>query len=109
MCSDRFEITHEPHDDTERAFKVIARGEIDVDSVGVLGAQFDEVTERGAMLIVLDASDVEFVDSSGLRCIIAAAKNLKERGGTFLIEGMSPAVQRVFEVTGLLEEFRSGE
>ncbi|HKY17119.1 MAG TPA: STAS domain-containing protein [Microthrixaceae bacterium] len=106
---DGLEVTHSAHDETDHAFKVVAHGEIDVATVAVLAAQFDELRERDAMLIVLDASGVGFVDSSGLRCIIAASHEIEGRGGRFLIEGMSPAVQGVLQATGLLEKYRSGE
>jgi len=104
---DRLDVSHEVHGDTDHAFKVVAHGEIDVASVAVLGARFDELRELGATLIVLDASGVDFVDSSGLRCIIDASQEIESRGGKFLIEGMSPAMLRVLEVTGLLEKYRS--
>jgi anti-sigma B factor antagonist len=58
-------------------------------------------------LIVLDASDVEFLDSSGLRVIVASGIRLSNAGGRLLIEGMSGAVQRVLEVSGLIEQYRA--
>ncbi|HKY14970.1 MAG TPA: STAS domain-containing protein [Microthrixaceae bacterium] len=106
---DGLDVSHEVHGDTDHAFKVVAHGEVDAASVPVLAAQFDELRERGATLIVLDSSGVNFVDSSGLRCIIDASQDIESRGGKFLIEGMSPAMQRVLEVTGFLEKYRSGE
>jgi anti-anti-sigma factor len=66
----------------------------------------NEFDVEGATLVVFDTCSVDFVDSSGLSAIIAAATALEDRGGLFLIEGMSPAMQRVLEVTGLLERYR---
>ncbi len=101
------ELFSEAHEDSGHAYRVAARGEIDLATVSVLTAEFDSLSVEGATLVVFDASAVDFVDSSGLSAIIDAATALEARGGLFLIEGMSPAMQRVLEVTGLLERYRS--
>jgi len=55
-------------------------------------------TDNGPELIVLDLSNVEFIDSSGLGAIVAAMKNMgKER--RLALAGLTPTVARVFELT----------
>lgn len=93
--------------DTGHAFRVVARGEVDARSGPRLEAALREVIDRGASLVVLDASDITFVDSSGLRAIVRTGNDLSDKGGQLLVEGMRPAVQRLFEITGLLERFRA--
>ena len=83
--------------------RVVARGEIDFDSAEVLSTRLSALIDHGASVLVLDASEVTFLDSSGLRVIIAAANRLRALGGQLFIEGMSGAVQRVLEITGLLD------
>ena len=83
--------------------RVVARGEIDFDSAEVLSTRLSSLIDHGASVIVLDAGEVTFLDSSGLRVIIAAANRLRALGGQLFIEGMSGAVQRVLEITGLLD------
>jgi anti-sigma B factor antagonist len=107
---DGLEVEHEAHQTdtaTARAYRVIARGEIDVATAPILSLQFDALLAQGAVLLVLDASNVDFVDSSGLRCIIAATQQIEAAGGRFLIEGMSPAMERILDVTGVIEQYRS--
>jgi anti-sigma B factor antagonist len=55
---------------------------------------------------VLDASGIDFVDSSGLRVIINCGNKLSAAGGRLLIEGMSGAVQRTLEISGLIDRYR---
>lgn len=88
-------------------FRVVARGEVDARTAPNLGVALDALIGAGATLVVLDACDVEFIDSSGLRVIVQAGRKLSDAGGRLLIEGMSGAVQRVLEVSGLLEQYRS--
>jgi anti-sigma B factor antagonist len=88
-------------------FRVALRGEVDAGTAHKLADTLDALVDDGAKLVVLDASDVEFLDSSGLRVIVNTGVKLSNAGGRLLIEGMSGAVQRVLEVSGLLEQYRS--
>jgi anti-sigma B factor antagonist len=88
-------------------FRVALRGEVDAATAHKLADTLDALVDDGAKLVVLDASDVEFLDSSGLRVIVNTGVKLSNAGGRLLIEGMSGAVQRVLEVSGLLEQYRS--
>lgn len=88
-------------------FHVVARGEIDLASAPVLTARLDQLIDDGATVIVLNASGVSFLDSTGLRSIIGASNRLSDIGGQLLIEGMSGAVRAVLEISGLLERYRA--
>jgi anti-sigma B factor antagonist len=61
----------------------------------------DEMTRRieaGSNLIVLDLSQVDFVDSSGLGAIVTCLKRLGPRGN-LAISGTKGAVTRLFALT----------
>jgi anti-sigma B factor antagonist len=66
--------------------------------------QMREVTGGGAPHVVLDLSQVEFVDSSGLGAIVAAMKQL---GSTRRLDlaGLTPTVNRVFRLTRMESVF----
>jgi len=55
-------------------------------------------TDSGPDLVVLDLSQVDFIDSSGLGAIVAAMKNM---GTTrkLALAGLTPNVERVFKLT----------
>ena len=88
-------------------YRLTVRGEVDARTAPKLAQALDSLIDRGATLIVLEASGVEFLDSSGLRVIVATGIRLSNSGGRLLIEGMSGAVQRVLEVSGLIEQYRT--
>jgi anti-sigma B factor antagonist len=94
-------------DDHDHAFRLVARGDIDATTAPHLAESLDALVEQGATLVVLDAADVEFLDSSGLRVITLAGNQLTARGGRLLIEGMSATVQRILEISGLLDHYRA--
>ncbi|KAE9631065.1 STAS domain-containing protein [Parasedimentitalea maritima] len=55
-------------------------------------------TEGGADRVILDLSEVEFIDSSGLGAIVAAMKQLGSSRKMDLA-GLSPMVDKVFRLT----------
>jgi anti-sigma B factor antagonist len=55
-------------------------------------------TLTGPDRVVLDLSQVEFIDSSGLGAIVAAMKQLGS-GRKLDLAGLSPAVDKVFRLT----------
>lgn len=52
---------------------------------------------------MLDLRQLEFIDSSGLSLIVSEQQRSREDGFRFAVAvGGSPAVRRLFELTGLL-------
>ena len=78
---------------------VTAVGEVDADSMLLLQAPLEKLSlERQ---ILLDMSGVRFMDSSGLKVILAQRMRMIESGGSIHICNPSSAVRRLVEVTGL--------
>jgi anti-sigma B factor antagonist len=78
---------------------VRVRGELDLATHEQLSEQLGRAAE-GEEAIVVDLSECEFMDSSGVRALLVG---LRDSGGDgrFLIAGPSPQVQRILEMTGL--------
>jgi anti-sigma B factor antagonist len=55
-------------------------------------------TESGAARVILDLSEVKFIDSSGLGAIVAAMKQLGS-GRKLDLAGLTPMVDKVFRLT----------
>ena len=53
--------------------------------------------------LVLDLSQLGFVDSSGLRVLISAQHQLADHGGTLVLRSPSETVRRLLEITGLVD------
>jgi anti-anti-sigma factor len=83
---------------------VIPRGELDVAGTPALEAAIADVLDEPEVQgIVIDLSQLEFMDSSGLRAVVLADKRLNEQGVRFaLVRGGEP-VHRVFELTRMTE------
>jgi anti-anti-sigma factor len=78
-------------------------GELDMHSSGRVADELHSAEATDADRIVLDLSRLEFMDSSGLRVIVHADARSRCNGDRLeLIRGPA-AVQRVFELTALLD------
>jgi len=95
--------------ESSHAWSVVVRGEIDMQTAAQLEEVLDRVIEDGARLVALDLKQVDFVDSSGLRVILAVSAKLRAVEGSLFLEGASPTVLQVLEVTGLIEHLRRAD
>lgn len=92
---------------TKDALRIVSVGEKRIDAAVAL--EFKDAmrikTEDGPNQVVLDLSNVEFIDSSGLGAIVAAMKNMgKEK--SLALAGLTPTVQKVFQLTRMDSVFK---
>ena len=83
--------------------RVQPHGELDLASVEQLDSKLRELRETGFDQIELDLSSLTFIDSTGLRLVLAWDGVAERDGMRLRLLPGPPAVQRVFEVTGVAE------
>jgi anti-sigma B factor antagonist len=88
------------------AWTVKVRGDLDASSAPQLGAVLLELIDHDARLVAVDLEGVDFLDSSGLRVILAASERLAKQNGQLFLQGVSAAVERVLEITGVIERLK---
>ena len=81
-------------------------GEVDIQTSPVLHEHLTRVLDEGHTSIVVDLTDVSFLDSTGLSVLIAGLKRCQGSGGDLRVASPQPNVRRVLEVTGLADVFR---
>ncbi|HEV8565219.1 MAG TPA: STAS domain-containing protein [Actinomycetota bacterium] len=84
---------------TEDARTFRLEGELDLATVDELIDRIGPTAEEPGDLR-LDATDLSFIDSSGLHGLLSLARKLSGRG-TIVVEHATPFVREVFSVTGL--------
>ena len=89
--------------DTDAAGTIIVHGDIDVAGGPILDVAIREHEEDGPL--VMDLGDVFFIDSSGLRCLLAASRRARDRGATVALRHVGSEVLRLLEITGTTEHF----
>lgn len=78
-----------------------------LDAVAATGVRKDlaALVEDGAKALVVDLTDVERIDSSGLGALVTALKAIREQDGNMVLSGLSPSVRAVVELTRLHRVF----
>lgn len=90
-------------------FKVLDRvlivevcGEIDHHSASeIKQALMEQYAQSGCIDIIFDFSDLVFMDSAGIGMLIGRYKQACINGGIVYAAGVSPAIERIFELSGL--------
>lgn len=80
---------------------VTATGELDVHTAPQLQAVVDPVSQRAGGALVVDLSQVGFIDSTGLGVLVATLKHVRQVGGSLDVVVTAPRVLKVFALTGL--------
>jgi anti-sigma B factor antagonist len=90
-------------EDRPRAGTVVVsvHGDLDLHSADELGDRLVGVAEGGATSVVVDLSDVEFVDSQGLGALLRGTRRLGGSAGRFRLVVPAPQIRRIFEITAL--------
>ena len=82
-------------------------GEIDVYTAPFVREKLDEQINAGRADLVVDLSDVTFLDSTGLGVLVGRLKIARTRGGSLRLVGTAERVLRVFAITGLDKVFEA--
>jgi anti-anti-sigma factor len=85
--------------------RITVVGELDVATAPELDRVLDELPEEGYSHILLDLDGVQFMDSTGLSALFRAHKIAGRRGQRTTIRCSTPQVQKLFELTGMLDHF----
>jgi anti-sigma B factor antagonist len=81
-------------------------GELDLLGAPLLQKEIEsaEAAERG--IVVLDLQDLQFIDSAGLRVILAAHERSQQHGQELALTPGTEQVQRLFTIAGVNEHLR---
>jgi anti-sigma B factor antagonist len=76
-------------------------GELDLAAAPLLAEEIERAETGERKALVLDLGDLEFVDSAGLRVILAAHERALGSGREFAVTNGTLQVQRLFEIAGV--------
>jgi anti-anti-sigma factor len=88
------------HHDTDHTI-VAVRGRVFIDTIDPLRAALTRLLATDAPRVILDLSEVEICDSSGLNLIAGSHHTATRHGGWLRIAGLRPMVRRVVDATNL--------
>lgn len=80
-------------------------GELDLHSSELLAATVDDALNDSPRVVEIDAGDLTFADSAGLRALLSARESAEQRGIVLRLGRTSPALGRLLDMTGLRDLF----
>jgi anti-sigma B factor antagonist len=89
-----------------RADVLPLKGEIDLHVSPSVTASLNAMVEKKPRRLVVDLSDVTYIDSAGLAALIEAMQKVEGYGGKFLLAGLQETVRSIFEISRLDQVFQ---
>jgi anti-anti-sigma factor len=86
--------------DGDRA-TVALRGELDMSGKDRLSLAIEQAEEPPIGLLVLDLSELDFIDSTGLEVVLRAARRAHDNGRRLIVARPSSYVRRLLEMTAI--------
>jgi anti-sigma B factor antagonist len=90
---------------TDEPRTVAVRGEVDLATAPELESMVQRAFEEAPNGVVLDLAQLSFIDSSGLRTLVALAKEAESQGTSLALRNLPRQTRRVLELTGLDDWF----
>ncbi|MEU5049379.1 STAS domain-containing protein [Streptomyces sp. NPDC021096] len=75
-------------------------GELDHHTAELLREPLEGCVREGDARVIVDCSQLDFCDSTGLNVLLGARLKAEAAGGAIHLAAMGPVVARVFEITG---------
>jgi anti-sigma B factor antagonist len=86
---------------SSRRARLSLAGELDMSSASLLTRELEAAESRHPEEIVLDLAELSFMDVTGLRTILDAARRARRDGGSVVIANPLPHILRLLELTAI--------
>jgi len=81
------------------------RGCLDIATTPSVKGALVEATGEGKRDVIVDLTNLEFLDSTGLSALIGAQRRSQEHGASIRVVVREGPIQRLFNITGLVRVF----
>ena len=99
----QFELAEESLDDTTHLIAVT--GEVHVSTAPEFSERLNDAIATGKTGVVIDMTNVAFIDSTGLSVLLNALRRVTRQQGALSLAVSNPTVLRLFEITRLDSTF----
>lgn len=89
----------------DKATTLKLKGEIDLHASPVLRAELQKCATEKVSILLVDFSDVEYIDSSGLATFIEYVREASDYKGKIALFGLKKKVRTIFDLVRLNELF----
>lgn len=85
---------------------VAVDGRLDQNVTPALDETFNELFEANHHKLIVDLSGATYINSGGLRCLVAAWRKARQQGGDVYLCGLHARVDEVFTMVGFDKVFK---
>lgn len=89
----------------DRIAEMALAGQLDLYKCPDLKSDIRRLMEQGYRFLVLDLTDLSYVDSSGIGTLIQVSNWMKKRGGLMVLINVQGSVEKIFQLSKLDEFF----
>lgn len=82
-------------------YLVTVKGELDVYTAPELKQVFEPIAATGEHNLVVDLSELNYMDSTGLGIFVGTLKDLNKHNKELHVLGVNDRIMKLFEITGL--------
>jgi anti-anti-sigma factor len=94
-------LLHVSRSDDGRIARLSLDGELDMSTSMALTEQLRKAEARRPAMLVLDLTHLRFMDVTGLRAILDAARRARREGRELIVTNPVPHILRLFELTAI--------
>lgn len=81
-------------------------GRLDQDQAPLLENELSQLIQDACYHIIVDLSEVHYINSAGLRCLVGTWRKARERGGNLWLSGLNDRLSEVFSMVGFDKVFQ---
>jgi len=91
--------------DTTSPTTVVLTGEIDLSTARRVREALIAISNSGETNVVVDMTNVTFMDSTGLSALVGPLKRFRSMNGEIVLRSPTKGVRKVLEISGLTRVF----
>ena len=93
------------YDEARDKWEVHLYGEVDIYNADSMKSELHALIEERKADIVLDCTNLKYIDSTGLGVLVSALKKVREADKQISIINLKPYIAKIFTLTGLNKIF----
>ncbi len=84
---------------------VVISGRLDQNQTTELEQTLQELVDAGHIKLLIDLSEVTYINSGGLRCLVTLWRQTRQRGGNLALCGLNARINEIFTIVGFDKVF----
>ena len=81
-------------------------GRLDHEQTPLLETELTKLLEEGHHLLIIDLSEVTYINSGGLRCLVTIWRQARQQEGDVVLCSLSERIDQLFKVVGFEKVFK---